>query len=140
MATRSESTIAASLLWNQSLIAGARVLFLGSEDHERGSGPGLRVALLARIGRSALLESTRMTHRIERSTNAPGRDLHSQRRHGPRSCHRVGGAHGGRVQSPRLSRSRDVTLVNREAIGFLAGVEAAGATLVNCPEYVRELD
>ena len=31
----------------------------------------------------------------------------------------------------------DVTLVNREAIGFLAGVEAAGATLVNCPEYVR---
>jgi len=31
----------------------------------------------------------------------------------------------------------DVTLVNREAIGFLAGVEATGATLVNCPEYVR---
>jgi hypothetical protein len=31
----------------------------------------------------------------------------------------------------------DVTLVNRDAIGFLAGVEAAGATLVNCPEYVR---
>ena len=31
----------------------------------------------------------------------------------------------------------DVTLVNREAIGFLAGVEAAGATLVNCPKYVR---
>ena len=31
----------------------------------------------------------------------------------------------------------DVTLVNREAIGFLAGVEASGGTLVNCPEYVR---
>jgi anti-anti-sigma regulatory factor len=31
----------------------------------------------------------------------------------------------------------DVTLVNREAIAFLAGVEAAGAILVNCPEYVR---
>jgi hypothetical protein len=31
----------------------------------------------------------------------------------------------------------DGTLVNREAIGFLAGVEAAGATLVNCPEYVH---
>lgn len=31
----------------------------------------------------------------------------------------------------------DVTLVNREAISFLAGVEAAGAVLVNCPEYVR---
>jgi len=31
----------------------------------------------------------------------------------------------------------DVTLVNREAITFLAGVEAACAVLVNCPEYVR---
>jgi hypothetical protein len=31
----------------------------------------------------------------------------------------------------------DVTLVNREAIEFLAGAEAAGAVLINCPEYVR---
>ena len=31
----------------------------------------------------------------------------------------------------------DVTLVNREAMKFLAGVEAAGAVLINCPEYVR---
>jgi hypothetical protein len=31
----------------------------------------------------------------------------------------------------------DVTRLNREAIEFLAGVEAAGATLINCPEYVR---
>ena len=31
----------------------------------------------------------------------------------------------------------DVTLVNREAITFLASVEAAGAVLVNCPAYVR---
>ena len=31
----------------------------------------------------------------------------------------------------------DVTLVNRQAIAFLAGVEMAGAVLVNCPEYVR---
>ena len=31
----------------------------------------------------------------------------------------------------------DVTVVNREAITFLAGIEAAGAVLVNCPEYVR---
>ena len=31
----------------------------------------------------------------------------------------------------------DVTLVNREAIKCLAGVEAAGAVLINCPEYVR---
>jgi hypothetical protein len=31
----------------------------------------------------------------------------------------------------------DVMLVNREVITFLAGVEAAGAVLINCPEYVR---
>jgi anti-anti-sigma regulatory factor len=31
----------------------------------------------------------------------------------------------------------DVTLVNREAIAFLGSVEAAGAVLVTCPEYVR---
>ena len=31
----------------------------------------------------------------------------------------------------------DVTVVNREAIRFLAGVKAAGAVLVSCPEYVR---
>ena len=31
----------------------------------------------------------------------------------------------------------DVTLVNREAIEFLAGVEAAGAAFINCPDYVR---
>ncbi len=31
----------------------------------------------------------------------------------------------------------NATLVNREAIAFLAGVEAAGAVLINCPDYVR---
>jgi hypothetical protein len=31
----------------------------------------------------------------------------------------------------------DVTLVDREAMTFLARVEAAGAVLVNCPGYVR---
>ena len=31
----------------------------------------------------------------------------------------------------------EVTLVTREAVTFLARVEAAGAVLVNCPEYVR---
>jgi hypothetical protein len=31
----------------------------------------------------------------------------------------------------------DVTLVNRDAMKFLARVEVEGAVLVNCPEYVR---
>ncbi len=32
---------------------------------------------------------------------------------------------------------QDITLVNRDAVRFLAGVEAAGITVANCPEYVR---
>ena len=31
----------------------------------------------------------------------------------------------------------DVMLVDRDAVQFLAGAEAEGAVLVNCPEYVR---
>ena len=34
----------------------------------------------------------------------------------------------------------DVMLVDRDAVRFLAGIEAEGAVLVNCPEYVRSLD
>ncbi len=32
---------------------------------------------------------------------------------------------------------KDVTLVDRAAVQFLACVEMAGTELVNCPEYVR---
>jgi anti-anti-sigma regulatory factor len=32
---------------------------------------------------------------------------------------------------------QDITLVNREAVRFLASVEAAGISVANCPEYVR---
>src|SRR5262245_15826535 len=31
----------------------------------------------------------------------------------------------------------DITLVERDAVAFLAGAEASGVRLVNCPEYVR---
>jgi len=33
---------------------------------------------------------------------------------------------------------REVKLVDRDAVSFLAQCEAAGATLENCPAYVRE--
>jgi anti-anti-sigma regulatory factor len=33
---------------------------------------------------------------------------------------------------------RDVTLVNRDAIKFLAGCEADSIKLENCPAYIRE--
>jgi anti-anti-sigma regulatory factor len=32
---------------------------------------------------------------------------------------------------------KDITLVDRAAVQFLARVEIAGTELVNCPEYVR---
>jgi len=32
---------------------------------------------------------------------------------------------------------RDITLVDRTAVRFLASAELAGIEIVNCPEYVR---
>lgn len=32
---------------------------------------------------------------------------------------------------------RDITLVDRAAVRFLARAESAGTEIVNCPEYVR---
>jgi anti-anti-sigma regulatory factor len=32
---------------------------------------------------------------------------------------------------------KDITLVDRAAVQFLARVEMAGTELINCPEYVR---
>ena len=78
-----------------------------------------------------------MTHRIERSTSARGvtfilsGDLDS-----PHAIE-LEALMAAVSNRPVVLDLADVTLVNREAIGFLAGVEAAGATLVNCPEYVR---
>ena len=43
----------------------------------------------------------------------------------------------GENQSPLFLDLQDVTLVGREAVEFLARLEAAGVGIVNCPEYVR---
>jgi anti-anti-sigma regulatory factor len=32
---------------------------------------------------------------------------------------------------------QDITVVDREAVEFLAGTETAGTRLMNCPDYVR---
>ena len=78
-----------------------------------------------------------MTHRIERSTSRRGvtfllsGDMDSR--------------HVADLEALMTAESKDdisldladVTLVDREAMMFLARVEAAGAVLVNCPEYVR---
>ena len=78
-----------------------------------------------------------MTYRIQRSTNALG----------------VAFLLSGEMDSSQVAELEalmtaesngavfldlaEVTLVNREAITFLAGVEAAGGALINCPDYVR---
>jgi len=33
---------------------------------------------------------------------------------------------------------QDLTLVDRDAVGFLAGCETEGVKIVNCPAYIRE--
>ena len=40
---------------------------------------------------------------------------------------------GGRI----VLDLKDITLVDRDAVRFLARVEMAGAEIVDCPEYVR---
>jgi hypothetical protein len=78
-----------------------------------------------------------VTHRIERSTTRGGvtfvlsGDMDS--RHAA-DLETLMTAEANRHISLDLA---DVTLVDREAMTFLARVEAAGAVLVNCPEYVR---
>ena len=78
-----------------------------------------------------------MTHRIDRSTNCQGvtfllsGDMDSR--------------HVADLEALMTTESNrhisldlaDVTLVDREAMTFLARVEAAGALLVHCPEYLR---
>lgn len=43
----------------------------------------------------------------------------------------------GEKRRPILLNLEDVTLVGREAVEFLARLEAAGVGIVNCPDYVR---
>ena len=78
-----------------------------------------------------------MTFRIERSTSGRGVTFSLS---GEMDSSHVAelealmAAESNRLVSLDLA---DVTLVTREAVTFLARVEAAGAVLVNCPDYVR---
>jgi len=78
-----------------------------------------------------------MTHRIERSTNARGVSFVLSGEMDSDHVTELEALMAAVSNRPVFLDLADVTLVNREAIGFLAGVEAAGARLVNCPEYVR---
>ena len=78
-----------------------------------------------------------MTYRIQRSTHARGvtffLSLEMDSGH-VAELEALMAAESNRLVCLDLA---DVTLVNREAMKFLAGVEAAGAVLVNRLEYVR---
>jgi len=78
-----------------------------------------------------------MTYRIERSTNTRGVTFSLS---GDMDGDHV--AELGALMAAESNRLvcldlAEVTLVNREAMKFLADMEAAGAVLINCPEYVR---
>ena len=78
-----------------------------------------------------------MTHRIERATSARSVTFVLSGEMDSAHVAELKGLITAEANRLVFLDLADVTLVNREAIGFLAGVEAAGATLVNCPEYVR---
>ena len=79
-----------------------------------------------------------MTHRIQRSTDARGVTFVLGGQMDSSHVAELEALMAAEVQMASIFLDlADVTLVNREAIAFLAGVEAAGAVLVNGPEYVR---
>jgi len=78
-----------------------------------------------------------VTYRIHQSTHAGARvfvlsgvlDIE----HAARLQELLATASGDRI----VLDLKDITLVDRDAVRFLARVEMAGAEIVNCPEYVR---
>ena len=78
-----------------------------------------------------------MTYRIERSTNARGVTFSLSGEMDTSLVAELGTLVAAESNRLVLLDLSDVTLVNREAIRFLAGLEAAGAVLTNCPDYVR---
>jgi anti-anti-sigma regulatory factor len=78
-----------------------------------------------------------MSYRIERSTNARGVTLLLSGEMDANAVVELEALIAAESSRLVFLDLADVTLVHEEAIQFLAGVEAAGAVLMNCPEYVR---
>ena len=78
-----------------------------------------------------------MTYRIERATSGRGVTF--------LLSGEIDSAHVAELKALMAAESNrllsldlaEVTFVTRDAMTFVARVEAAGAVLVNCPEYVR---
>ena len=78
-----------------------------------------------------------MTYRIHHSTE-PGANVFVlsgvlDTEHATRLQELLATAAAGRI----VLDLKDITLVDRAAVRFLADVELAGTEIVNCPEYVR---
>ena len=78
-----------------------------------------------------------MTHRIDRSANARGVTFVLSGEMDRDHVAELEALMTAEANRPVFLDLADVTLVNRDAIEFLARVEAAGAVLLNGPEYVR---
>jgi hypothetical protein len=78
-----------------------------------------------------------VTYRIERSTTRRGVTFFLSGEMDSRHVADLGVLMAAESSHNSLLDLAEVTLVNREAMEFLARMEAAGAVLVNCPEYVR---
>ena len=78
-----------------------------------------------------------MTYRISRSRSPEGTVFglsgEMDREHAERLEDLLAGEANGSV----LLDLKEVTLVVREAVRFLASAEARGIQIVNCPDYVR---
>lgn len=118
------------------------LLFTGADDHA-----ARRSQSFVRLGRVGCFTESGsgfsgpwragVTHRIERSTTRRGVTFllsgDMDNRHVADLEALMTAESNGQISLDLV----DVTLVDREAMTFLARVEAAGAVLVNCPEYVR---
>jgi anti-anti-sigma regulatory factor len=78
-----------------------------------------------------------LTYRIRRSTDAQGVVLSLSGELDDEHAAGVRTLLAAETESPILLDLKDVTLVGREAVRFLASVEKSGVRIVNCPEYVR---
>ena len=78
-----------------------------------------------------------MTYRIERSTSGRGMTFLLSGEMDSDHVVELEALMAAESNRPVSLDLAEVTLVTRDAMKFLARVEAAGAVLVNCPEYVR---
>src|SRR5262249_29654517 len=82
-------------------------------------------------------ECQRLTYRIQRSMNADTTVLVLSGEMDKELAARVQELLGTEERVRIFLDLKEVTLVNRAAVQFLARVESEGVRILNCPDYVR---